>query len=41
MGWKKIFIHEQNERIIEFIRAGDAIKTVGWLKGEPTLFKGW
>lgn len=40
MGWKNIFRHEQNERIIEFIRAGDAIRTVGWLKGEPMHFLG-
>ena len=25
---------------IEFLRAGDLIRIVGWLKGEPTLFTG-
>ena len=30
----------QNEREIKFIRAGDAIRTVGQLKGEPTLNRG-
>ena len=27
----------QNEREIKFIRVGDAVRTVGQLKGEPTL----
>ena len=27
----------QNEKRIEFIRMGDAVKIVGWLKGEATL----
>ena len=27
----------QNERRIKFIRAGDAVRTVGQLKGEPKL----
>ena len=28
----------QNERRTEFIRAGDAVRTVGRFKGEPTPF---
>ena len=31
----------QNEKKIEFIRAGDAIWTVGWLKGEQTPNRGY
>ena len=27
----------QNEREIKFIRVGDAVRTVGLLKGEPML----
>ena len=27
----------QNEREIKFIRMGDTVRTVGQLKGEPTL----
>ena len=27
----------ENERQIKFIRVGDAVRTVGQLKGEPTL----
>ena len=27
----------QNKREIKFIRVGDAVRTVGQLKGEPTL----
>ena len=30
----------QNEGEIQFIRVGDAVKTVSQLKGEPTLNKG-
>ena len=30
----------QNEREIKFIRVGDAVRTVGQLKGEPTLNSG-
>ena len=30
----------QNERRIKFIRVGDAVRTVGQLKGEPTLNRG-
>ena len=30
----------QNERRIEFIRVGDAVRTVGQLKGAPTPFMG-
>ena len=30
----------QNERRIKFIRVGDAIKTVGWLKGDLNPFAG-
>ena len=30
----------QNERRIKFIRVGDSVKTVGQLKGEPTLNRG-
>ena len=30
----------QNEREIKLIRMGDAVRTVGQLKGEPTLNKG-
>ena len=29
-----------NEREIKFIRMGDAVRTVGQLKGEPTLNRG-
>ena len=30
----------QNERGIKFIRVGDAVRTAGQLKGEPTLNRG-
>ena len=30
----------QIERRIKFIRVGDIVKTVGWLKGEVTPFAG-
>ena len=30
----------QNEREIKFIRLGDAVRTVGQLKGEPTFNRG-
>ena len=30
----------QNEREIKFIRVGDAVRTAGQLKGEPTLNRG-
>ena len=30
----------QNERRIKFIRVGDAVRTVGQLKGEPVLNRG-
>ena len=30
----------QNERRIKFRRVGDAIKTVGWLKGDLNPFAG-
>ena len=30
----------QNERGIKFIRVGDTVRTVGQLKGEPTLNRG-
>ena len=30
----------QKEREIKFIRVGDAVRTVGQLKGEPTLNRG-
>ena len=30
----------QNERETKFIRVGDAVRTAGQLKGEPTLNKG-
>ena len=31
----------QNERRIKFIRVGDAVRTAGQLKGEPTLNVEW
>ena len=31
----------QNERRIKFIRVGDTVRTVSWLKGELTPFVGW
>jgi len=31
----------QNVRRIKFIRVGDTIRTVSWLKGELTPFEGW
>ena len=34
--WKRISRHE-NEREIKFIRMGDTVRTVGQLKGKPTL----
>ena len=30
----------QNEREIKFIRVGDAVRTAGQLKGEPTFNRG-
>ena len=30
----------QNEREMKFIRVGDAVRTAGQLKGEPTLNRG-
>ena len=30
-------MRRQNERRIKFIRVGDAVRTVGQLKGEPAL----
>ena len=30
----------QNERRIKFIRVGDAVRTVCWLKGEQNTFAG-
>ena len=30
----------QNERKIKIIRGGDTVRTVGQLKGEPTLNRG-
>ena len=30
----------QNEREIKFVRMGDAVRTAGQLKGEPTLSGG-
>ena len=32
--------NSQNEREVKFIRVGDAVRTVGQLKGEPTLNSG-
>ena len=32
--------NSQNEREVKFIRVGDAVRTVGQLKGEPTLNRG-
>ena len=32
---KEFPARRQNERKIKFIRVGDAVRTVGWLKGEP------
>ena len=37
---KEFLDMRQNERRIEFIRTGDAFRTVGQLKGEPTPFEG-
>ena len=37
MGGKEFPDMRQNERKIKFIRMGDALRTVGPLKGEPTL----
>ena len=39
-GLEKNFQTQEYFRI-EFIRARDAVSTVGWLKGEPTTFMGW
>ena len=33
-------MRRQNERRIKFIRVGDVVRTVGWLKGEPNPFAG-
>ena len=30
----------QNERRIKLVRVGDAVRTVGWLKGELNRFAG-
>ena len=30
----------QSDREIKFVRMGDTVKTVGWLKGEPTVEQG-
>ena len=32
--------NRQNEREVKFIRVGDAVRTVGQLKGEPTFNRG-
>jgi len=37
---KKFPDMRQNEKEIKFIRVGDAVRTVGQLKGEPTLNRG-
>ena len=37
MGWKEFPDIRQNEKRVEFIRA---VRTSGWLKGEPTPFEG-
>ena len=37
---KEFLDRRQNEREIKFIRMGDALRTVGQLKGEPTLNRG-
>ena len=37
---KEFLDMRQNEREIKFIRMGDAVRTVGQLKGEPMLNKG-
>ena len=31
---------KENEREIKFIRVGDAVRTAGQIKGEPTLNRG-
>lgn len=30
----------QSDREIKFVRVGDTAKTLGWLKGEPTVEQG-
>ena len=37
---KEFLDMRQNERKIKFITVGDAVRTVGKIKGEPTLNKG-
>ena len=37
---KEFLDMRQNKREIKFIRMGDAVRTVGQLKGEPTLNRG-
>ena len=37
---KEFLDRRQNESEIKFIRMGDAVRTVGQLKGEPTLNRG-
>ena len=37
---KEFLNMRQNEREIWFIRVGDAVRTAGQLKGEPTLNRG-
>ena len=37
---KEFLDMRQNEREIKFIRVGDAVTTVGQLKGESTLNRG-
>ena len=37
-GWKEFPDTRQNDSRIEFIRAGDAVRTESWLTGEPTPF---
>ena len=36
-SWKRISRHKIDEREIKFIRMGDTVRTVGQLKGKPTL----
>ena len=30
----------QNEKRVTFTKVGDAVRTMGWLKGEPNPFAG-
>ena len=39
-GCTLFFKTRQNDSRIEFIRAGDAVKSAGWLKGELKPFEG-